>query len=76
MMSATLQRAAESRLHGSHDSELQKIHCTSHLGVLTLHGKVSTFSVRQKAQELIKDLEGLDIIDNQIEVDTASPVES
>ena len=76
MMSAMLQRAAESRLHSSHDSELQKIHCTSHLGVLTLHGRVSSFSVRQKAQELIKDLEGLDIIDNQIEVDTASPVES
>jgi hypothetical protein len=72
-MSTTLHRAAESRLRGSELSELHKIRCTSrHNCTLTLHGKVSSFFLRQEAQELIKELEGLVIIDNQIEVELAT----
>jgi osmotically-inducible protein OsmY len=58
----------ESRLHESNYLELHQIKCTFRHGVLTLYGTASSFYVRQVAQEMIKDLKGIDIIDNQIMV--------
>jgi hypothetical protein len=69
-MSTSIEGMAETRLHQSNDVELRQIRCNYRRGILTLYGTVSNFHVRQIAQELIKDLEGIDIIDNQIEVST------
>ena len=76
-MAASIDGMAELRLHESDHMELHGIRCTFRHGILTLYGMVSTFYVREVAQELIKDLEGIDIIDNQIEVNTQTvPVAS
>ncbi len=69
-MTASIEGTAESRLHESNYLELHQIRCTFRHGILTLCGMVSTFHARHVAQELIKDLEGIDIIDNQIEVNS------
>jgi osmotically-inducible protein OsmY len=69
-MTASIEGTAESRLHESDQLELHGIRCTFRRGILTLYGMVSSFYARQVAQELIKDLEGIDIIDNQIEVNS------
>jgi hypothetical protein len=67
-MAASIEATAECRLHESSYLELRQIKCTFRRGILTLYGMVSSFYARQVAQELIKDLEGIDIIDNQIVV--------
>ncbi len=69
-MTTSIEGTAESRLHESSYLELHQIKCTFRHGILTLYGMVSSFYARQVAQELIKDLEGIDIIDNQIVVNS------
>ena len=69
------QGMAEMRLRDSDNLELRQTHAAFHHGVLTLSGSVSTFHVRQIAQELIKDLPGIEIIDNQIVTKEEMPVE-
>jgi osmotically-inducible protein OsmY len=68
-MSNSIEEQAESRFRGSGHSELRQIRCTIHHGILTLSGSVSSYEVRQVAQEMIKELKGIDIIDNQIVID-------
>jgi hypothetical protein len=78
IMADSIEGKAESRLYESTYSELHHIECTFRHGILTLCGTVSTFFVRQIAQELIEDLEGIEIIDNQLVVvrDQTTPVAS
>ena len=63
-MSNSIEEEAESRLRAC--SELNQVRSGFHNGVLTLKGSVSSHEIRHVAQELIKDLQGIDIIDNQI----------
>ena len=65
-MSNSIEEKAESRLHGFDHLELSQIRCGFHHGILTLTGTVSSCEIRHVAQELIKDLNGIEIIDNQI----------
>jgi osmotically-inducible protein OsmY len=65
-MPNSIEEKAESRLHGSDRLELRQIRCEFHNCVLTLKGTVSSYEIRSVAQELIKDLKGIEIIDNQI----------
>jgi len=67
-MSISIAEKAESRFHNADHLELRQIQCTFQHAVLTLRGSVSSFKVRQAALEMIKDLKGIDIIDNQIMV--------
>jgi osmotically-inducible protein OsmY len=62
----TIEAEAQIRLRRSDILELHHVRCTFHRGVLTLHGIVSNSHARQVAQELIADLEGIDIMDNQL----------
>jgi len=59
---------AERRLQQSLYPELRRILCNFRHGILTLYGVVSSFHVRQIAQELVQGLEGIEIIDNQLVV--------
>jgi hypothetical protein len=65
-MSISLQEQAESRFFNADHLELRQIRCTFQHAVLTLRGSVSSFKVRQAALEMIKDLKGIEVIDNQI----------
>jgi len=63
-----VQAAAQSCLRGSGYHELHLISCEFHQGVLTLRGHVSTFHLKQLAQTLIRELDGVGEINNRLEV--------
>jgi CheY-like chemotaxis protein len=60
--------AAEGRLHASRYAALKSISCTFEKGVLTLHGSLPSYHLKQLAQEAVAGLEGIEHVDNQIEV--------
>lgn len=67
-MTASIESMAAVRLQESPHLELHQLRCTFCHGILTLSGMVSNYQVRQIAQELIQDLEGIKVIDNQLVV--------
>src|SRR6266446_7369398 len=71
-----IEEEADKRLRQSLYPELRRVLCNYRHGIMTLYGVVSSFHVRQIAQELVQGLEGIEIIDNQLVVATkkASPV--
>ena len=56
------------RLSRSPYQELREVHCSSRDGVLVLQGKVSSFYLKQLAQEIARQIEGVEIIANWLEV--------
>jgi osmotically-inducible protein OsmY len=56
------------RLRCSAYLELRRVQCDYQDGVLTLAGNVSSHYLRQVAQVTVQGLEGIDAIDNQLEV--------
>ena len=54
-----IQAEAQSRLRKSGYHELQLVSCEFHEGVLTLRGRVSSYHLKQVAQELIRHLTAL-----------------
>jgi CheY-like chemotaxis protein len=60
--------AAEFRLHASPYTALKNVLCVYQKGVLTLRGNLPSFHLKQLAQETVAGLEGVDQVDNQIEV--------
>ena len=63
-----LTETATSQLRRAPYLELRQIVCTWRDGVLQLQGKVSSYYLRQIAQSLVQGLEGVEAIDNQLEV--------
>jgi osmotically-inducible protein OsmY len=63
-----VQADAQSRLRTSGYHELHLISCAFHEGVLTLRGHVSSFHLKQVAQTLIRDVDGVGEINNRLEV--------
>jgi hypothetical protein len=59
---------AETRLRRSGYPALQHISCESCAGVLTLRGHLPSYYLKQVAQTVVALIEGVDRIDNQIEV--------
>ena len=59
---------AQSRLCKSGYHELHLVSCDFHEGVLTLRGRVSSFYLKQLAQELIRRLDGAREVHNRLEV--------
>jgi hypothetical protein len=69
-----IEAEAQFRLCQSDNKELHGIRCTFRRGILTLNGIVPNSHVRQVAQKLIQDLEGIQVIDNQlVTADKSSP---
>jgi hypothetical protein len=63
-----IEEEAERRLQQSLYPELRRVLCNFRHGILIMYGVVSSFHVRQSAQELVQELEGIEIIDNQLVV--------
>ncbi len=63
-----IEEEADKRMQQSLYPELRRVLCNYRHGILTLYGVVSSFHVRQIAQELVQGLEGIEIIDNQLVV--------
>jgi osmotically-inducible protein OsmY len=59
---------AERRLRSNPYLALKKVSCDSHEGVLILRGCVPSYYLKQIAQQAVASLEGVERIDNQIEV--------
>ncbi|MFZ1936527.1 MAG: BON domain-containing protein [Thermoguttaceae bacterium] len=59
---------AQSRLRESGYHELHFVSCDFHEGVLTLRGRVSSFHLKQVAQEMIRRLDSAEEINNRLEV--------
>jgi osmotically-inducible protein OsmY len=62
------EEAAVRRLRDSAYLELRRVNCTVENKILRLHGCVSSYYIRQLAQTMLKGLEGVEGIDNQLEV--------
>jgi osmotically-inducible protein OsmY len=65
-----LRARAENLLRRTSYRALQHIRCEHHEGVLTLRGRVSSFYLKQIAQEVVSRLEGIELVDNRIEVES------
>ncbi len=63
-----VQAEAQARLRRSGYHELHLVSCNFHEGVLTLRGRVSSFYLKQIAQELIRRLDGAEEVNNRLEV--------
>ena len=47
---------------------LAKVTCEMHQGMAILHGKVSSYYLKQLAQEVVRKVEGVDSVVNQVQV--------
>ncbi len=56
------------RLRSCRNFELKRLHCTAHSGNLILSGQVSSYYLKQLAQEVLRSLNGVHRIVNHIEV--------
>ena len=54
----------------------REIRCTFQDGVLTLHGSVPSFYLKQVLQSILKDMPGVARIDNRVEVISAAGLSS
>jgi osmotically-inducible protein OsmY len=61
-----LEEEAQKRMQQSLYPEVKRIACVYRNGALTLSGIVSSFYARRIAEELVKDLEGIDIVNNEL----------
>lgn len=60
--------SAALRLRQAPYLELRQVVCSFQHGVLQLQGNVSSYYLRQVAQALVQGLDGVEAIDNQLEV--------
>ena len=47
----------------------ERVHITTNKGRVTLKGQVKTFFEKQMAQEAVRGIDGVDQVDNELEVD-------
>jgi osmotically-inducible protein OsmY len=59
---------AKQRLGGTSYQFLRFVDCCFQNGVLTLRGRVPSFYLKQMAQSVLANLEGVDRIDNRVDV--------
>jgi hypothetical protein len=63
-----MRRIAEDRFRHSGYLELRNVSCDFHEGVLTLRGRVPSYHLKQLAQAIVCELEGILELNNQLEV--------
>lgn len=64
----TIDDQVRRQLQNSSYPQLRKLECHCHLGKWIIQGKVSSFFLKQAAQEAIAHLQGVEQIDNRLEV--------
>jgi len=62
-----------SKLQGSCYQQVQCVSCEFHEGVLTLRGRVSSYYLKQIVQTLVLGMDGVDEVNNRVEVPTPRP---
>jgi hypothetical protein len=67
-LSARIADLARQRLGGTSYQFLRFVDCCFQNGVLTLRGRVPSFYLKQMAQSLLANIEGVDRIDNRVDV--------
>ena len=70
---ASLQAVAERALHSGPYPALKKLSCDYRGGVLVLRGCLPSYYLKQLAQEVVAHLEGVEGVDNQIQVVRPAP---
>ncbi len=63
----TVRLQAEAALHSSY-GPLRRVRCEYHDGLLTLHGRLPSYYLKQVAQEAVARLDGVSRVENRIEV--------
>ncbi len=64
---------AQSKLAVSPYLPLRTLTCDSHEGVLALRGQVDTYYLKQMAQTLVRDVPGVEEVNNQVQVVRPEP---
>jgi osmotically-inducible protein OsmY len=59
---------AKRQLREREHYSIRSIRCDFHEGILTLRGCLATFYLKQVAQTLVTKVEGVQLIDNRVEV--------
>jgi len=67
-MTGGIGESARSRLQNSSYFALRDVGCAYQDRVLTLRGRLPSYYLKQMAQAMVADVEGVAAIDNQIEV--------
>jgi hypothetical protein len=62
----TIAIAALQRLHSSHNMELKRVQCELRTGTLNIRGQVSSYYLKQLAQELVRSIAGVERIVNHL----------
>jgi osmotically-inducible protein OsmY len=70
---ADIRQAAESRLHAGGYAPLRDVRCDFECGVLRLRGRLPSQYLKQVAQALVVDLDGVSTVENQITVVASNP---
>jgi hypothetical protein len=65
-----MENRASSRLQRSLYPEVRRVACEFHEGMLNLRGRVSSFYLKQVAQTAVLEMDGVDEINNLLEVVT------
>jgi osmotically-inducible protein OsmY len=66
--SATIERLAEKRLHGSPYFFLKGVRCRVDHGLLRLQGRVPLSALKQFAEVIVRRVEGVRSVVNEIEI--------
>lgn len=64
----SIEDEAMDRLSSSAYSSLRTLDCSYHAGTLTVSGRVGSYYCKQLAQVLLRDLPGVERVDNRIDV--------
>ena len=68
MAEPALQTRVDTVLKGNPYLPGRKLHFEAHQGKVVIRGTVGTYYQKQMAQELLRGIEGVDHIENQLEV--------
>jgi osmotically-inducible protein OsmY len=69
LMDGKVAQLAKQRLETSPHLALRSIVCGFHEGVLVLRGTVASFFLKQLAQETVRSVSGVRLIENYVEVE-------
>jgi len=68
---ASILEQAEQCLDDDGRLRLHSVSCAFHQGILTLSGRVPTYYVKQLAQEVLRAIDSVECIANELEVELA-----
>lgn len=68
-----IEAEAARRLRGSSSYVMRTVACAFDEGVLRLRGQLPSFHHKQMAQELVQRIEGVERVQNEIEVGNSDP---